>query len=182
MPKGNSGLPFKPSPPHTMGFFVMIAQRTHCQVFPVPCNSANASVRLVSSFYLFSARSHLGPACQSNSLVNSNAVASLREHPHGHVCSVRCPRYNPHSQPSLLHPRFSPPGFILNASDSNCHRHRSRLAFRLQPIRSVQSWPKIWPTRASDSGRFPPFHPSASESNLIFLCSRIDSHRPLCSL
>ena len=39
--------------------------------------------------------------------------------------------------------RFSPTGFILNASDSNLlSPNRSRLAFRLKPIRSVQSQAK----------------------------------------
>jgi len=82
----------------------MIAQRNYCQVFSALCNSANTSVRLVSSFYLFSAYSHFGRACQLISLVNSNAAASLHDHPHGHVCSARCPRSNPHRQLSLLHP------------------------------------------------------------------------------
>jgi hypothetical protein len=71
----------------------MIAQRTDCQVFPALCTSANTSVRPVSSFYLFSAYSHFGPACQLISLVNSNAAASLHDHQHGHVCSARCPPF-----------------------------------------------------------------------------------------
>ena len=33
--------------------------------------------------------------------------------------------------------RFSPTGFILNASDSNCCPQSLSLAFRLKPIRSV---------------------------------------------
>ena len=38
--------------------------------------------------------------------------------------------------------RFSPMGFILNAPDSTAITNRSALAFRLKPIRSVQSYGK----------------------------------------
>ena len=104
MPKGNSGLPCRPARPHSMGFFVMIAQRTDCQVFPALCTSANTSVRPVSSFYLFSADFLFGRASQLISLVNSNAARSSHDHQCCDVCSARCPRSNPHRQLSLLHP------------------------------------------------------------------------------
>ena len=50
VPKGNAGLVCRAGCPRTMGFFVMIAQRTNSRSFPVLCNRANASVRLGSSF------------------------------------------------------------------------------------------------------------------------------------
>jgi hypothetical protein len=87
-----------------MGFFVMIAQRTNGHGFPALCESAIASVRLVSSFYLVLAHSHVGRASRWISQVNLNAARSSRDHPHGNVCSARCHGYNPHKQPSLLHP------------------------------------------------------------------------------
>ena len=101
MPKGNSGFPFESVRPHTMGFFVMIPLRSNTRVLPPLCNSANASVRLVSSFYLFSA--HFQRASQLCSLVNSNAACSSHDHQCYDVCSDRCPRCNPHRRPSLLH-------------------------------------------------------------------------------
>jgi hypothetical protein len=42
----------------------MIAQRTNGHVFPALGNSANASMRLVSSFYRFCADFHFGRANQ----------------------------------------------------------------------------------------------------------------------
>jgi hypothetical protein len=36
--------------------------------------------------------------------------------------------------------RFSPTGFILNAPDSNCSRPIARLAFKIKPVQSIQSW------------------------------------------
>jgi hypothetical protein len=87
-----------------MGFFLMIAQRTDWQVFPALRNSAKASVRLLSSFYLFSANSLFGRACQLSSRINSNAPRSSYDHQLGDVGSAPCHASNPHSQPSLLHP------------------------------------------------------------------------------
>ena len=51
---------------------------------------------------------------------------------------VSIPINNPH----CFIQRFSPTGFILNASTSNGSSNRSALAFRLKPIRSVQSQAK----------------------------------------
>ena len=82
----------------------MIAQRTDWQVFPALGNRAKASVRLLSSFCLFSANVHFGRACQSSSRINSNAVLSSHNHTHADVCSALCHGSNPHRQPSLLHP------------------------------------------------------------------------------
>lgn len=104
LPKGNSGFPFEPAGSRTMGFFVMIAQRTKTRVIPPLCARANVSVRLGCSFYLFSAHSYFGRACPLSSLVNSNAARSSHDHPCCNACVARCPRYNPHRQPSLLHP------------------------------------------------------------------------------
>jgi len=86
-----------------MGFFVMIAQRTNGHGFPALCEGANASVRLVSSFYLVLAHSHVGRASQWILQVNLNAARSSRDHQRD-VCSAHCHAYNPHKQPSLLHP------------------------------------------------------------------------------
>jgi hypothetical protein len=82
----------------------MIAQRTNGHVFPALGNSANASMRLVSLFYLFCADFHFGRANQLSSLINSNAARSSHNHQCCDVCSAPCPSYNPHRQPSLLHP------------------------------------------------------------------------------
>jgi hypothetical protein len=87
-----------------MGFFVMIAQRTNGHVFPALGNSANASMRLVSSFYLFSGDFHFGRANQLTSRVNSNAARASHNHQCCDVSSAHCPRYNPHTQLPLLHP------------------------------------------------------------------------------
>src|SRR5439155_18101962 len=62
MPKGNSGLSCQPARPHTLGFFVMIAQRTNTRALAPFSARANASVRLVSSFHRFLAHSHVGRA------------------------------------------------------------------------------------------------------------------------
>ena len=83
---------------------MMIAQRPDCPIFPALCNGAYGSVRLVSSFYLVLAYSQVGRASQWISQVNLNAACPLHNHHHGSVCSARCHGYNPHSQPSLLHP------------------------------------------------------------------------------
>jgi hypothetical protein len=61
-----------------MGFFVMIAQRTNGHVFPALGNSANASMRLVSSFYLFCADFHFGRASQLSSLVDFSFILKLQ--------------------------------------------------------------------------------------------------------
>jgi hypothetical protein len=82
----------------------MIAQRTNRHVFPALCNGANGSVRLISSFYIFLAHSHVARTRQWISQVNSNAARSSHDHQHGDVCSAPCHGYNPHKQPSLLHP------------------------------------------------------------------------------
>jgi hypothetical protein len=104
LPKGNAGLPCKSTSFFTMGFFVMIPLRTNtCVLLPL-CNSATASLRLVSSFYLFSAHFYFGRASQLISQVNSNVACSSHDHHCYNVCSARCPRYNPHRRPSLLHP------------------------------------------------------------------------------
>jgi hypothetical protein len=87
-----------------MGFFVMIAQRNYWHVFPALGNSATASVRLLSSLYLFSADFHFGHANQLSSMINSNAARSSHDPQCCDVCSARCLAYNPHKQPSLLHP------------------------------------------------------------------------------
>jgi hypothetical protein len=71
----------------------MIAQRTNTRVLAPRSARANASVRLVSSFYLVLAHSHVGRACQWISLVNSNAAASLHDHQHGHVLLGSLPSF-----------------------------------------------------------------------------------------
>ena len=83
---------------------MMIAQRTKTRALAPLSTRANASVRLVSSFYLVLAYSQVGRASQWISQVNLNAACPLHNHHHGSVCSARCHGYNPHSQPSLLHP------------------------------------------------------------------------------
>ena len=82
----------------------MIAQRTNTHVLAPFSARANASVRLVSSFHLFLARSHFGGDRQLSSQVNLNAARSLHDHHHGNVWSAPCLRSNPHRRPSLLHP------------------------------------------------------------------------------
>ena len=58
--------------------------------------------------------------------------------------------------------RFSPTGFILNALDSTAVTQSFRLAFRLKPIRSIQSY-----------AEFGLFH------STILVCFRRKSHFPL---
>jgi hypothetical protein len=81
----------------------MVAQRTNGQLFPALRNSANASVRLRSSFCLFLAHSHFAAARQWSSRVTANA-ARLSYDQNRDVGSAPCHGYNPHRQPSLLHP------------------------------------------------------------------------------
>jgi hypothetical protein len=69
----------------------MITQRTNGHVFPALGNSANASMRLVSSFYLCCADFHFGRANQLHSLINSNAARSPHNHQYCDVCSAHCP-------------------------------------------------------------------------------------------
>jgi hypothetical protein len=83
---------------------MMIAQRTKTRVLAPLSTRANASVRLVSSFYLVLAYSQVGRASQWISRINLNAARSSHDHQRCDVCSALCPRYNPHSQPSLRHP------------------------------------------------------------------------------
>ncbi len=82
----------------------MGAQPTNWQAFPALPNSAKAPVRLLSSVYRFLPHSHFGATPQLISRVNSNAARSSYDHHHGDVCSAPCHDYNPHRQPSLLHP------------------------------------------------------------------------------
>lgn len=82
----------------------MIDQRTNGQVFPALRNSAKASVRLLSSYFLLLTPSYFEDAPQLISRVNSNAARSSYVHQHGDVCSAPCRSYNPHRQLSLLHP------------------------------------------------------------------------------
>jgi len=82
----------------------MVAQRTKEPGFFARSNSANATVRLLSLFYLFLACSHVGPVSQFISLVNSNAARSSCDYHHRAVGSALCQGSNPHRQPSLLHP------------------------------------------------------------------------------
>jgi hypothetical protein len=85
MPKGNPDLPRPTAHPATSGFFVMIAQRSNSHVFPVLCARANASVRRVSSLYVFLA--HLLLRCVSwlQSVVSSNTAGSPHRPP-----ALRC--------------------------------------------------------------------------------------------
>ena len=87
-----------------MGFFVMIAQRTNGHVFPALANSANASMRLVSSFYLFCADFLFGRANQLHSLIDSNAARCFTITSTAMFARLTALVYNPHRQPSLLHP------------------------------------------------------------------------------
>jgi hypothetical protein len=66
-----------------MGFFTMIGQQTSWDVFPALYNSANASVRLVSSFYRFSAHSHY----RLISPLKSNAACSSHDSRYCNGCS-----------------------------------------------------------------------------------------------
>jgi|SRR5688500_5754906 len=104
MPKGNPDLPCPTTHSATPGFFVMVDPRSNSHVFPPLCARASASVRRVSSIYVFSA--HLLLRCVSwlQSVLCSNTACSSHDHQRCFVCSGSCPRYNPHRQPLLLHP------------------------------------------------------------------------------
>jgi hypothetical protein len=82
----------------------MVAQPTKEHRLFAPSNSANASVRQLSSGFRFLAHSHLTAARQLSSPVNSNAPCSSYDHHHSDVGSPPCHRSNPHSQSSLLLP------------------------------------------------------------------------------
>ena len=104
MPKGNSGLPCRPARPHTMGFFVMIDQRTKNRPLQTLCARAHASVRPVSLLHVLWADSLLRFATRSRPIV---ALKTARYSHHQwccYVCFDQSPRYNPHRHPSLLHP------------------------------------------------------------------------------
>jgi hypothetical protein len=120
MPKGNSGLACRTARPRTMGFFVMIAQRINGHVFPALCNSANASVRLLSSFYLS------WPVLNSDVLA-SGSHGSTRMRPARHTITRTAMFARraamvtiPIGNRRCFTQRFTPTGFILNASDSHC--------------------------------------------------------------
>jgi hypothetical protein len=115
--KGNSGLTCQPAHPATMGFFVMIAQRSKDRAVALLRARAHASVRLVSSLHLFLV---LRSASRLLPVADSNTAPSPRKQRRCHVCSARCPRYDPQDNRHCFTHRFSPTGFILNASDSNC--------------------------------------------------------------
>jgi hypothetical protein len=82
----------------------MIDQRPNWHVFPAFDNSANASVRLVSSFYLVSADSRLHCASELHSVTNSNHIPVSHDQQQCDVCSCRYLPKNPHRRPLLLHP------------------------------------------------------------------------------
>ena len=81
VPKGNTGLVCQSACPRTLGFFVMISQRTNTHALAPFSARDNASVRLVSSFHIFLAHSHVGRASRWISQVNSNAPRSSRRSP-----------------------------------------------------------------------------------------------------
>ena len=74
MPKGNSGLLCQPACPRTMGFFVMIDQRTKNRVLAPLCARAHASVRPVSLLHVLLADSLLRFATRSHPIVASTTA------------------------------------------------------------------------------------------------------------
>ena len=104
LPKRNPGLPCSTAHPGTTGFFVMIAQPPNSHFLPVLCARANASLRLVSSLYVFSAHLLLRCVRWLQSVVSSNTAWSSHDHQRCYVRSGQCLRYNPHGQPLLLRP------------------------------------------------------------------------------
>ena len=104
MPKGNSGLSCRPACPCTMGFFVMIDQRTKNRAFEPLRARAHASVRPVPLLHVFFARSLFRFTRRLQSVDASNAARSSHDLLRCYVYSARCPRYNPHRLSSLLHP------------------------------------------------------------------------------
>ena len=104
MPKGNFGLPCRPARPSTMGFFVMIDQRRKDRLFASLYARAHASVRPVLLLHVWLADSLFRFATRSQPIVASKTARPCQNPLRCYVCLTRCPRYNPHRQPSLLHP------------------------------------------------------------------------------
>jgi hypothetical protein len=114
MPKRNTGLFCQPAYPCTMGFFVMINQRTENGVLVLLCARAHASVRpvLLPLVLLWRFATRLQP------IVAPKTARYFHDQPCCYVCflahTISIDTRHCFTQ------RFSPTGFILNASDSNC--------------------------------------------------------------
>ena len=106
---------------------------------PAPLPRAHASVRLVSSFHLFLAHSHFGVSLAGDPQVNLMRPGSLHDH-HPAMSARRSPLVTiPIDNRHCFTQRFSPTGFILNASDSNCCRPiaSARIQVKTYPFSSI---------------------------------------------
>src|SRR5439155_23048075 len=112
-----------------MGFFVMITQRTKDRPAASLCARAHASVRPVSLLHVLLADSLLR-LTRLQPIVASTTARYFHDQPSCCTCFGESPPYNSHKQTLLLPQRFSPTGFILNASHCNCC-HQS-LSARIQ--------------------------------------------------
>ena len=99
MPKGNSGLFCQPACPCTVGFFVMIDQRTKDRALAPLCARAHASVRPVSLRYVLLADSLLAVRHPLATTRLRQRLARYSHHqPCCYVCFDQSPPYNPHRQ------------------------------------------------------------------------------------
>ena len=100
LPKGNSGLFCQPAYPRTMGFFVMIDQRTKHRAFASLCAGAHASVRpvLLPLVLLWRFATRLQP------IVASKTARCSHDQPCLSLYFAQSHPNNPHRQTSLLHP------------------------------------------------------------------------------
>src|SRR6266481_10204926 len=120
MPEGNSGLSCRPARLRTMGFFVMIDQRPKTSVLPVLCARAHASVRPVSLCHVLLADSLFRFAARSQPIVCVKDCPVFSRHYAAMLPQVDLLVTIPIDNRRCFTHRFSPTGFILNASDSNC--------------------------------------------------------------
>jgi len=95
LPKGNSGLLCQPACPCTMGFFVMIDQRTKDRAIALLCIRAHASVRPVSLLYLLLADSLLRLTTRSQPIVALKTARHFHDQPCCYVYFGQSPPYNP---------------------------------------------------------------------------------------
>jgi hypothetical protein len=87
-----------------MGFFVMIDQRSKSRVLEPLCARAYASVRPVLLLHLLLADSLFRFATPSQPIVCVKDCPVFYDELCWYVCFGQSPQYNPHRQPSLLHP------------------------------------------------------------------------------
>src|SRR5262249_25682801 len=103
MPKGNSGLFCQPASPCTMGFFVMdhsttqdlCVCRSGCsRCIGAPCSITSPALPALDCAWLHG----------RDRLLTQSVPGLLNTHCAAVFCLARCPRFNPHSRPALLHP------------------------------------------------------------------------------